>query len=182
MTTKADYATGEWDALRRGLVAGEEAVRAAAPTGWFGRFKESRALKREWKSILERYGNTQLAQDLAGAEGDSPIASVQIDADQVDAFVTSSVEACKAAAAILAAKADPRDAEAYADVAIELAETAALANQERGSDHLISPAEVVVLRRVAHAFGRTEYEPPKDADPRASATFAQEASRTANYE
>ena len=28
MSTKADFSAEEWDALRRGLVAGEEAVRA----------------------------------------------------------------------------------------------------------------------------------------------------------
>ena len=181
MTTKADFTAEQWDVLRRGLVAGEEAVRAAAPSGWFNRFKESRALKREWKSILERYGHTLLAQDLIGAEGQAPIESVQLEQDQVGPFIDKSVEACKAAAAIMA-KADPHDAELYADVAIELAETAAVAAQERGQDALVSPAEAVVLRRVAHAFGRADYEPPKNADPRHSANFAQDASRRGEYE
>ena len=181
MTTKADFTAEEWDALRRGLVAGEEAVRAAAPHGWFNRFKESRALKREWKSILERYGHTLLAQDLIGAEGQAPIESVQLRQDEVGPFIDKSVAACKAAAAIMA-KADPHDAELYADVAIELAETAALATQERGQDTAVSAAEGVVLRRVAHAFGRSEYEPPKNTDPRSSANFAQDASRRGEYE
>ncbi len=181
MTTKADFSADEWDALRRGLVAGEEAVRAAAPSGWFNRFKESRALKREWKSIVERYGHTLLAQDLIGAEGEAPIESVKLEQEEVGPFIDKSIAACKAAAAIMA-KADPRDAELYADVAIELAETAAVAAQERGQGMLVSPAEAVVLRRVAHAFGRSEYEPPKDQDPRGSANFAQDASRRGQYE
>jgi hypothetical protein len=181
MTTKADFTAEEWDVLRRGLVAGEEAVRAAAPSGWFNRFKESRALKREWKSIVDRYGHTLLAQDLIGAEGQAPIESVQLKQDEIGPFIDKSVEACKAAAAIMA-KADPRDAELYADVAIELAETAAVAAQERGQDALVSPAEAVVLRRVAHAYGRADYEPPKDLDPRHSADFAQDAARRGEYE
>ena len=181
MTTKADFSADEWDALRRGLVAGEEAGRAAAPSGWFNRFKESRALKREWKSIVERYGHTLLAQDLIGAEGEAPIESVKLEQEEVGPFIDKSIAACKAAAAIMA-KADPRDAELYADVAIELAETAAVAAQERGQGMLVSPAEAVVLRRVAHAFGRSEYEPPKDQDPRGSANFAQDASRRGQYE
>jgi len=181
MTTKADFTAEEWNALRRGLVAGEEAVRAAAPHGWFNRLKESRALKREWKSILERYGHTALAQDLIGAEGQAPIDSVKLDQDQVGPFIDASVAACKAAAAIMA-KADPHEAELYGDVAIELAETAAVAAQERGQDALVSPAEAIVLRRVAHAFGRSEYEPPKNADPRSSADFGQDASRRTQYE
>jgi hypothetical protein len=181
MTTKADFSAEEWDVLRRGLVAGEEAVRAAGPTGWFNRFKESRALKREWKSILDRYGHTLLAQDLIGAEGQSPIEGVQLKQDEIGPFIDTSVDACKAAAAVLA-KADPVDHEIYVDVAIELAETAALAAQERGQDAAVSAAESVVLRRVAHAFGRSEYEPPKNADPRASAKFGQDAARRGEYE
>ena len=182
MTTKADYTAEEWAILRKGLVAGEEAVRAAAPSGWFGRFKESRALKREWKSILERYGHTALAQDLIGAEGDTPLEGVKLEEGQVGPFIDASVAACTAAAVLVAAKADPRDAEVYADVAIELAETAALAHQERGEDQQVARAESVVLRRIAHAFGRTDYEPPKDTDATSQARFAQEASRNQNYE
>jgi hypothetical protein len=181
MTTKADFTADEWDALRRGLVAGEEAVRAAAPSGWFNRFKESRALKREWKSIVDRYGHTQLAQDLIGAEGQAPIESIQLKQDEVGPFIDKSIEACRTAAAILA-KGDPHDAELYGDVAIELAETAAMAASERGQDTAVSQAEAVVLRRIAHAFGRAEYEPPKNTDPRASANFAQDASRRGEYE
>ncbi|MEI8332807.1 MAG: hypothetical protein WCH74_02975 [Chloroflexota bacterium] len=182
MTTKADYTAEEWEILRKGLVAGEEAVRAASPSGWFGRFKESRALKREWKGVLERHGDTALAQDLIGAEGHAPVESVKLEEGQAGPFIDASVDACKAAAALIAAKADPRDAEAYADVAIELAETAALAHQERGSDQQVATAEAIVLRRIAHAFGRTDYEPPTDADATSQALFAQKASRNQNYE
>jgi hypothetical protein len=182
MTTKADYTAEEWAILRKGLVAGEEAVRAASPSGWFGRRKESRALEREWKSILERYGHTALAQDLVGAEGDAPIESVKLEEGQIGPFIDASVEACKAAATIIAAKADPRDAEIYADVAIELAETAAFAHLERGADQQTARAEAIVLRRIAHAFGRTDYEAPVDTDSTGGANFAQQASRNQNYE
>jgi hypothetical protein len=182
MTTKADYTVEEWAVLRKGLVAGEEAVRAASPSGWFGRRKESRALEREWKSILERYGHTALAQDLIGAEGHAPVESVKLEEGQVGPFIDASVEACRAAAAVIAAKADPLDGEIYADVAIELAETAALAHQERGADQQVARAEAIVLRRVAHAFGRTDYEPPTDTDATGQARFAQQASRNQNYE
>jgi hypothetical protein len=164
MTSRADFTDEEWAALRRGLVAGEEAVRAAAPSGWFGRFKESRALKREWKHLEERYGHTDLAKELIGEEGKAPVGSVRLEEGQTDAFIAGSIEACRAAAAILGAKAEPHMAAAYVDVALELAETAALAAQEQGSPDPISRAEAIVLRRVAEAFGRRDYEVPGHGD------------------
>jgi len=161
MTTKADYTAEEWAIIRRGLVAGEEAVRAASPSGWYGRHKESRALKREWKTILEHYGHTALAQDLVGADGEAPIASIQLEEGQAGPFIDASIEACKAAATVIASKADPRDADVYANVAMELAETAALAHA--GSDDQTAHAEALVLRRIASAFRIADYEPPSGA-------------------
>jgi len=160
MTSRTDFTDEEWAALRRGLVAGEEAVRAAAPSGWFGRFKESRALKREWKLLEERYAQSDLAKQLIGEEGRAPVASVRLEEGQTDAFIASSLEACRAAAAVLAAKAEPVMASTYVDVALELAETAAMAAQEQGAQDAVSRAEAIVLRRVAEAFGRRDYEVP----------------------
>ena len=157
---RTDFTDEEWAVLRRGLVAGEEAVRAAGPSGWFGRFKESRALKREWKSVEERYGHTALAQSLLAEEGGSPIASVRIEEGKAEDFITGAVASCRAAAAVLTAKVDAHDAEVYVDVAMELAETAALADREKGSDQKVSRGEGIILRRIAEAFGRTEYEAP----------------------
>jgi hypothetical protein len=160
MTSRTDFTDEEWAALRRGLVAGEEAVRAAGPSGWFGRFKESRALKREWKRLEERSEGSDLVRDLIAEEGRAPIASVRLEEGATDAFIADSLEACRAAARILAAKVEPVMAAAYVDVALELAETAALAAPEQGSPEPVSHAESIVLRRVAEALGRHDYEAP----------------------
>ncbi len=160
MTGRTDFSDDEWAALRRGLVAGEEAVRAAAPSGWFGRFKESRALKREWKLLEERYGGSDLARELIGEEGKAPIASVRIEEGGTDAFIADALAACRAASTVLAAKVDPVMAATYVDVALELAETAATAAQEGGSQDPVSRAEAIVLRRIAEAFGRRDYQVP----------------------
>ena len=174
MTSRTDFTDEEWAALRRGLVAGEEAVRAAAPSGWFGRFKESRALKREWKHLQERYGHSDLAKELISDEGEAPIASVRLEEGQVDAFIASAVGACRAAAAVLDAKVEPQKAAVYVDVALELAETAALATQEQGSPDAIALAEAIVLRRVAEAFGRRDYEVPGRGDLQVDESLAVE--------
>jgi hypothetical protein len=156
MTTKADFTPEEWAILRKGLVAGEEAVRAAAPKGWYGRMKESRALKREWKSILDLYGHMDLARDLVGTEGEVPVEQVKLEEGEAGPFIDASLEACRAAARVISSKGDPRNAEIYADVAMHLAETAAMAH---GGSEETQHAEALVLRRVAAAFGRTDYEP-----------------------
>jgi hypothetical protein len=160
MTSRTDFTDEEWAALRRGLVAGEEAVRAAAPSGWFGRFKESRALKREWKHLEERFAGSDLARELIAEEGRTPIASVRLEEGATDAFIAGSLEACRAAATVLSARVEPVMAATYVDIALELAETAALATQEQGSPDRVSHAEAIVLRRIAEALGRRDYEVP----------------------
>ncbi len=174
MASRTDFTDEEWSALRRGLVAGEEAVRAAGPTGWFGRFKESRALKREWTSLVERYGQTDMAKALIAEEGSAPIASIRIEEGKADAFIRDAIAACRSAAAILAAKVEPHGAEIYVDVAIELAETAALADAGHGKQEGITRAEAIVLRRVAEAFGRSDYQAPRSGDLRVDGSLAVE--------
>ena len=156
MTTKADFTPEEWATLRRGIVAGEEAVRAAAPSGWYGRLKESRALKREWKTILEIYGDTELARDLVGTDGDAPIEPIELKEGEAGEFIEANLQACRDAARIITSKGDPRQAEIYGNVVLHLAETAAMAH---GGNAETQAAEALVLRRIAAAFGRTDYEP-----------------------
>ncbi len=180
MTGRTDFTDDEWAALRRGLIAGEEAVRAAAPTGWFGRFKESRALKREWKTLAERYGEAPLAQALILEEGLDPTASVKVQEGTTDAFIDERVAACSAAAAVLTAKVDPHAAAIYVDVAMELAETAALADLGHGKQDSITRPEAIVLGRIAAAFGRTDYQAPGSGEGELDASFGLQTSQTKN--
>jgi hypothetical protein len=180
MTGRTDFTDDEWAALRRGLIAGEEAVRAAAPTGWFGRFKESRALKREWKTLAEHHGASPLAQTLLLEEDVDPTASVRVEEGQTDAFINERIAACAAAAAILAAKVEPGAAEIYVNAAIELAETAALADLGHGKQDSITRAESIVLNRVATAFGRKDYQAPGAGGEEVDASFAVQTSQTKN--
>jgi hypothetical protein len=180
MAGMTDFTDDEWSALRRGLIAGEEAVRAAAPTGWFGRFKESRALKREWKTLADRYGESPLAQKLILEEGLDPSASVKVEEGATDAFIEERIATCRAAAAILKAKVQPLGAEIYVDAAIELAETAALADLGHGKQDSITRSEAIVLGRVAEAFGRAGYQPPGSGEGPLDPSFGLQTSQTKN--
>ncbi len=180
MTGRTDFTDDEWAALRLGLIAGEEAVRAAAPTGWFGRFKESRALKREWKTLAERYGDSPLAQALILEEDVDPTATVRVEEGAAGAFIDERIAACHAAAAVLATKVDPRAAEVYVTAAIDLAETAALADLGHGKQDSMTRAEKIVLDRIAVAFGRKDYQAPGAGDEALDPSFTVESAQTRN--
>jgi hypothetical protein len=158
MSKRTDYSVDEWEAIRRAPAEAVVAIEQASPSGFFGRRKEAKAGRRSLTDVIGQFGDLELVADLVAvreAEGqviDGLRAGGEPMIDQAIATAT-------AARVALKARATREEQEAYANGVLRLAESVALAARE-GEMNEVSAAETLLLRRLADALGRRDYEPP----------------------
>ncbi len=157
MSTRADYTDQEWAAIRGTPAMAALAMERASPSGFLGRRRERKAQERGFAAIMSVYAGIGLVDaivEAADAEGRLLDELRKEERPFVDDAIASAAIASKA----IKAKGSREELEAYQIGVIGVCEDVAVADQEAGPGAL-SPAEATLLRRLAGALGRPDYEP-----------------------
>lgn len=161
MSTRSDYTNEEWDAIRRAPAEAVLAVEQSSSVGFLGRRKEHKAEERSFKDVVAQFGGIALIDALLAAreEEGRPIDALR--EGGVGALDTA-VETAGTARRAIQAKGTREELEAYAGAILETAEAVARAATGKGDHSSVNDAERLILRRLADALGRPDYEPPTD--------------------
>jgi hypothetical protein len=161
MSTRADYTVEEWEAIRRTPAEAVLAVEQASPSGFLGRRREHKAAERGLSEAIARYAGLELVDAIVAARDEE---GRLIDALRAggESYLETALETARTARRAIEAKATRPEAEAYVTAVLDTAEAVALASGERGGRGRMSPGEALLLRRIAGALGRPDYQPPQD--------------------
>ncbi len=161
MSTRSDYTADEWEAIRRAPAEAVIAVEQASPSGYLGRRREHKAAEKEFGLAIVQYAGMGLVDAIVAAKDEE---GRLVDALRAggEPMVDTAVETAARARRAIHAKGTTEELEAYVNAIIATIEAVAMASGERGEADKVSTAESLLLRRLAGALGRPEYEPPKD--------------------
>lgn len=157
MSTRSDYTDEEWAAIRQTPAMAAIAMERASPSGFLGRRRERKAQERGFAAVISAYAGIGLVDAIVAAaaeEGRLLDTLRETDRPLVDEAVASAAVARRT----IAAKGSREELEAYQISVIGICEDVAVADQEAGHGTL-SPAEAILLQRLAEALGRPEYTP-----------------------
>jgi len=157
MSTRADYTAEEWAAIRQTPATAAVAMERASPSGFLGRRRERKAQERGFAAVISAYAGIGLVDAIVAAaaeEGRLLDALRDDDRPLVDEALASAAAARRA----IEAKGSREELEAYQISVIGICEDVAVADQEAGHGTL-SPAEGILLQRLAEALGRPDYTP-----------------------
>jgi hypothetical protein len=132
MSTRDDYTVDEWEMIRRAPAEAIVAIEQASASGFFGRRREHKAAERGFSEAIAESSGLELIETVANARR------------------------------AIQAKGTRQELEAYVAAVLNTAEAVALASGEPGANGHITDGEALMLRRLAGALGRDDYEPPKD--------------------
>jgi hypothetical protein len=161
MSTRVDYSIDEWEAIRRTPAEAVIAVEQASPSGFFGRRRERAAVQRGFDAAIARFSGLELVEAIVAARDEEGRLVEALRAGG-ESYLDTAVETAARARSAIAAKGTRQELEAFGAAVLETAEAVALAAGERGKTGKLSPAEALLLRRLATALGRSGYEPPVD--------------------
>ncbi len=161
MSTRADYTVDEWEAIRRAPAEAVIAVEQASPSSFLGRRREHRAAERGLSVAVAQFSGLELVDAIVAARDEE---GKLIDALRSggESYLETALETARRARRAIEAKATRPEAEAYVTAVLETAEAVALASGERGERGSMSAGEALLLRRLADALGRPDYEAPQD--------------------
>jgi hypothetical protein len=161
MSRRDDYTVDEWEAIRRAPAEAVVAIEQASASGFLGRRREHKAAERGLSAAVAAFSGLELIDEIVAArdeEGPLIDAIRSGNASMIDTAVETAAKARRA----VEAKATRAELEAYVGAILDTAEAVALAAGESGAYGKITDAEALLLRRIAGALGRPDYEPPKD--------------------
>lgn len=157
MSTGADYTDEEWAAIRQTPAMAAIAMERASPSGFLGRRRERKAQERGFAAVISAYAGIALVDALvAAAEEEGRLLDSLRGTDR--SLVDEAIENAAAARRAIEAKGSREELEAYQISVIGICEEVAVADQEAGHGTL-SPAEAILLQRLAEALGRPDYTP-----------------------
>jgi hypothetical protein len=162
MSTRTDYTADEWESVRQAPAQAVIAVEQASPSGFRGRRRERKAEEKGFGAYVAQFADLGLIAALVAAK-DEEGRLVDALRSGGEPFVDTAVETARKARRAIEAKGTREELEAYVNAILETAESVALASTERGESNPTSAAEALLLRRLADALGRQDYQPP---DPR----------------
>ena len=157
MSTRSDYTDDEWAAIRQTPATAAIAMERASPSGFLGRRRERKAQERGFAAVIEAYAGFGLVDAIVAAaaeEGRLLDRLRETDRPLVDEAIANAAAARRA----IEAKGSREELEAYQISVIGICEDVAVADQEAGHGTL-SPAEAILLQRLAEALGRPDYTP-----------------------
>jgi hypothetical protein len=161
MSGRDDYTVDEWEMIRRAPAEAIVAIEQASASGFFGRRREHKAAERG------------ISEAIAGSSGleliDAIVAARDEEGRLIDAvrgggrsMIDTAVDTAAKARRAIQAKGTRQELEAYVGAVLDTAQAVALASGVPGTIGNITDAEALLLRRLAGALGRPDYEPPKD--------------------
>jgi hypothetical protein len=157
VTAKADFAPEEWELLLRAPYSVAYAVVTASMSGFVGMVRELAVIGMALEEAKDGAHADELlgavAADLAAGASERAEAAASAE-DHAQALQT-----CRAVAGVLAAKAAPSEAEAFAGWLLSLGRQVADASKEGGflgmGGSSVSAEETAILTRIAEALGAT---------------------------
>jgi hypothetical protein len=161
MSTRSDYTADEWEMIRRAPAEAVLAIEQASPSTFLGRRRERKAAQRGFGAAIDQFSGLGLVDAIVAArdeEGQLLDALRAGGAPMIDSAVDTAGKARRA----IEAKGTRPEVEAFAAAVLQTAEAVALASSERGETGKMSAAEALLLRRLAGALGRPDYEPPNE--------------------
>jgi hypothetical protein len=160
MATRADFSDEEWLALRVMPHAMLAALQLAAPSGWLGSRRERKAREAALKTAERDFAGLPLMQALIAAR-DEPLPPAATEAASADEALALAETTGRTARRALERVASREEREAWVDSVLDIGDAVARASRERETDSMdeISRPEALVLRNVARALGREDYEP-----------------------
>lgn len=157
MSTRSDYTDEEWAAIRQTPATAAIAMERASPSGFLGRRRERKAQERGFAAVMSAYAGIGLVDAVvAAAEEEGRLLDTLRDTDRP--LVDEAIANAAAARRAIEAKGSREELEAYQISVIGICEDVAVADQEQGHGNL-SPAEAILLQRLAEALGRPDYTP-----------------------
>jgi hypothetical protein len=157
MSTRSDYTDEEWAAIRQTPAMAAIAMEQASPSGFLGRRRERKAQERGLAAAISAYAGIGLVDALvAAAEEEGRVLDALRAADR--SLVDEAIASAAASRRAIEAKGSREELEAYQISVIGVCEDVAVADQEAGHGTL-SPAEAILLQRLAAALGRPDYTP-----------------------
>jgi hypothetical protein len=161
MSTRSDYTADEWEAIRRTPAEAVIAVEQASPSGFFGRRRERKAEEKGFAQAIAQYAGLGLIDAIVAAKDEEGRLVDSLRAGG-EPMVDRAVDTAGKARRAIQAKGTRQELEAFVGAILGTAEAVALAAGEGGEADKISEPEAILLRRIASALGKSEYEPPKD--------------------
>jgi tellurite resistance protein len=161
MSTRIDYTAEEWEMIRRTPAEAIVAIEQASGSGFFGRRHERKAAERGFGDAIAEFSGLELIDALVAAQEDEGRLVDGVRASG-ESMIDTAVETAATARRAIQAKGTREELEAYVSAILDTAQAVALAAGVSGAIGHMSPAEALVLSRLAGALGRPDYEPPKD--------------------
>jgi hypothetical protein len=161
MSTRIDYTADEWEVIRRAPAEAIVAIEQASGSGFFGRRHERKAAERGFSDAVAAYSGLELIDALVVAREEEGRLIDGVRASG-ESMVETAVETAASARRAIQAKGTRPELEAYVSAVLDTAQAVALAAGVSGAIGHMSQAEALLLRRLADALGRPDYEPPKD--------------------
>jgi hypothetical protein len=161
MSTRDDYTVDEWEMIRRAPAEAIVAIEQASASGFFGRRREHKAAERGFSEAIAESSGLELIDAIVAARDEEGRLIDAVRAGGASTMETA-VETVANARRAIQAKGTRQELEAYVAAVLNTAEAVALASGEPGANGHITDGEALMLRRLAGALGRDDYEPPKD--------------------
>jgi hypothetical protein len=170
MSTRDDYTSDEWTAIRETPAMAAIAMERASPSGLLGRRRERKAQERGFAAIISAYAGMGLVDAIvSAATEEGPLVRKLRAADRP--LADDAIAGAAAARRAIEAHGSSDELEAYQIGVIGVCEAIAVADHEDGPA-TIGRAEAILLQRIAEALGRPDYSPgnpdftPPGAQPR----------------
>jgi hypothetical protein len=129
----------------------------ASPSGFLGRRRERKAQERGFSAVMSAYAGVDLIDAIVeAAEAGGRLLDELRKDDR--SFADDAIANAAIASKAIESKGSREELEAYRIGVIGICEDVAVADQEAGPG-VLSPAEATLLRRLAGALGRPDYEP-----------------------
>jgi hypothetical protein len=161
MSKRDDYTVEEWEAIRRAPAESVIAIEQASPSGFWGKRRERKAAIRSFSDAIATTAGLELVDAIVAARDEE---GRLIDALRSggESYLDTAIETARTARRAISEKGTREEVEAFVGAVLAAAEAVALAGGERGGPGRLSAAEALLLRRLAGALGRPDYEPPSD--------------------
>ena len=136
MLAKSNFTTEEWNVIRRAPFTAGLVVVAASPSGPFGVVKEMFAVGQTLADVKLHGAASGLVKalvaDLETPEARQQSMPTELQAKTTDQLRSAALEACRQAAAIVAKKGEPDEAQAFKGWLVSIGEKVAEAAKEGG--------------------------------------------------
>ncbi len=161
MSARADYTAEEWQLIRRAPAEAVIAIEQASPSGFRGRRRERKAAATGFAAAISQFAGLGLVDALVAAQDDEG-ALVDALRSSGEPLIETAVETAGRARQIIETRGSREELEAFTATILGTCEAVARASGEHGEALNTSRAEAMLLRRLADALGRDDYEPPAD--------------------